>query len=1285
MKKPFLSMLSIALLMNTAIFAQKKPFLANENTKTFAMLDKAKPQPIESAWYQRAVARIEAAQYLFQRPHEKGKYLAANPKNSLLFEVSPKGYIVKNIATGKNPSEWQTSFMLKSIGRNNQFLESENTVTQVEDNNLHFVNQNFDIEYLNDKNGMRQNFIVKEKPSGEGNLTINLALGNEMNYELKDNHQLLCFTKNGKTKDLLLKYDGLKVWDATGKPIFAFMKLNPKNSLSLVVADQDAVYPLTVDPLNHAPEWTTSADGVLPGILTNLQLQIDALYGLNVAALGDVNGDGFDDVAIGAPAAIDIISGPSTVVGAGAVFVYFGSASGLSTTPSKVLRATTPVANALFGFSIAGGNVTGDSKNDIIIGAPGESYTAKVGGLTPSTATVTAGKVYVFRGEDLSASNPSPLLSIYLNGSTYFNKGVLGVVGSNLSINALFGFSVAVADDMNGDGLGEIVVGSPGYAELALVPVRSGAALVYYSTGLITNTPVKLTAPTSTILGIPLLNTGGLLFGFSVDGVGDYNQDGKPDIVVGAPAGITLNLGNLLGGSAYVYNGNGSGVNTSYGTQLTANASLVGTLANLFGYSVRGVRNTDGKRNGSILIGAPSGNLLSNILGGLRLKAGNVNVFVHKSSPGTSQLPDQQLPSPRGNSLLSILGGQNLSVSALFGASIDNMLDVNCDGINDIIVGEPLSTGVGIINANAIGGAADIFLGKADGTYQTTPFWTVENTVSMDLGINAGSLLGFSVAGARHIRGPLQGVRALVGAPGAALDFGSGLLNLGNTLGTLFSFTAGNNGLGKAYTYGFDNCGVIYNPDVNVTYVNVSVPGNVNTNDVVPSGTSYGTPVADPSNPSPAVIVMFTDGSYTFTASVPGVYLYQVPVCLPGGMGACTLVELKITVLEPTLTTNPPVANTDIAITLEGNPVDIKSLENDHCSNPGCSLNKTSVVIVTNPKHGTALANGVTGDITYTPQAGFTGNDTLFYKVCDNDIPAKCATAMQIITVYANGLANTTLAADDYNQGAKGIDIIGNVKTNDTDPEGNSQTVNAQTVNMPNQGTLVLAADGSYQFTPDPDFTGPIEFSYTTCDDGVPSACASATLHLLIEPTDAVPLTLIKFNYEVKDCAIKLFWTSAQELNVRDYIIESSRDSKTWTAVGKVNSKGSVYQETDYSFAPANPSSGQNFYRLLMTDLDGKFTYSKVIKPFISCLTPVLTIAPNPFTNRIVIHYDANQAGIVYYRLSDGAGKQIVSSKVMVQEGVNTIILNNLSRLSSGIYILTIKTPDKTYNQKIVK
>jgi hypothetical protein len=127
--------------------------------------------------------------------------------------------------------------------------------------------------------------------------------------------------------------------------------------VSIIVNDINAVYPITVDPLNQTPDWTTSASGVLPTLLN--QLAVDAAYGFSVAGLGDVNGDGFADVGVGAPALVDIISGTGSIASVGGVFVFFGSASGLPTIPSAKLQPTTLVAGALFGFSLAGGDITG--------------------------------------------------------------------------------------------------------------------------------------------------------------------------------------------------------------------------------------------------------------------------------------------------------------------------------------------------------------------------------------------------------------------------------------------------------------------------------------------------------------------------------------------------------------------------------------------------------------------------------------------------------------------------------------------------------------------------------------------------------------------------------------------------------------------------------------------------------------------------------------------------------------------------------------------------------------
>ncbi|MGN6399256.1 MAG: hypothetical protein ACTHMD_02310, partial [Flavisolibacter sp.] len=797
----------------------------------------AVPAP-DQQWQQRAIMELQQEACSFKNTAQKD-FTAVNSKNNLGIQLSPAFYSLQYFKNGKNNSGWKASFVIQEVG-GKRLNDGEAIVTKVSPNELHYQYERATIEYKNTAEGLRQNFIVKEKPGIANPVLVKMKIRSALHATVKNNQLVLKDDKgNGR-----LYYDALKVWDADGKILEASMRLI-KNDLSIVVNDKGAVYPVTVDPLNHTPEWETSADGVLSSLLPDLRIEAD--YGYTVTGLGDVNGDGYDDVAIAAPAAPYLLN--TAIVGAGAVYIYFGSATGLPTIPSKVLQSSTPIANALFGYSVAGGDVTGDGKNDIIIGAPLDQYTTTAKGLVSNpSVTVTAGKVYVFRGEDIaSVASPAPFLTISLNGIDFFSVGVLGVLQSNVNVKALFGFSVAATEDMNGDGKGEVIVGAPGYASLDLVSVRTGAAYVYYSNDLSTNTPVSLQAPAASLLGITLpLNN--LLFGFSVDGLGDYNKDGKPDVAVGAPAGI-INGGDILGGSAYVYFGTGSGVSNSVGAQLIPSANLLGSVASLFGCSVRGVRDANGQRNGNVLCGAPGGNII-NHLAGLKLKTGDLYVFKAKSvSAGASVIADQDLSSPRSGSLLTLLSSLHLDVTALFGFSTDNVLDINCDGYGDIIVGEPLSTGVGLINADVAGGAAFVFLGKPDGSYNTTPYWTLTTQTSPDLGINVASLVGYSVAGSRYVMGKKNGLRVLVGTPGRSLDFGTGLLNLGNTLSTLFSFAAGDNGVGKAYTFVLnspcadaDGDGI---PDaIDVDDDNDGIPDRL---EFAQSNNGYAVPATDPS------------------------------------------------------------------------------------------------------------------------------------------------------------------------------------------------------------------------------------------------------------------------------------------------------------------------------------------------------------------------------------------------------------------------------------------------------
>jgi hypothetical protein len=86
------------------------------------------------------------------------------------------------------------------------------------------------------------------------------------------------------------------------------------------------------------------------------------------------------------------------------------------------------------------------------VGAPLDRVTISIGG--GNTASGNVGKAYVFNGATLS-TNTSPLLTLQLSGNGIIRNGI------NLSVRALFGFSVAVTEDLNADNKKDIIIGAP--------------------------------------------------------------------------------------------------------------------------------------------------------------------------------------------------------------------------------------------------------------------------------------------------------------------------------------------------------------------------------------------------------------------------------------------------------------------------------------------------------------------------------------------------------------------------------------------------------------------------------------------------------------------------------------------------------------------------------------------------------------------------------------------------------------------------------------------------------
>jgi hypothetical protein len=299
--------------------------------------------------------------------------------------------------------------------------------------------------------------------------------------------------------------------------------------------------------------------------------------------------------------------------------------------------------------------------------------------------------------------------------------------------------------------------------------------------------------------------------------------------------------------------------------------------------------------------------------------------------------------------------------------------------------------------------------------------------------------------------------------------------------------------------------GDCFNPDFDVTYANVSLSGNLSTNDIPLPIRNYGTATALSGNPSACLPNVNQDGTYSFVCSSPGKYQFRVPVCTGPSTPMCASIAFEITVLQPFVSNNPPVVNHDYIRTKRNTPIIINMLANDKCQSfPNCSLNNPTITMA--PQNG--VFNLQTN--TYTPNAGFIGFDTMRYSVCQTPLvtPKNCEEAFIYITVISDNAPNVTNAMDDYGQTPMDTPLIKSaaqgVKANDSDPEGHLQFITPMNVTIPGKGSFVIDIDGSYVFTPFTGFTGPVDCPYEVCDNFTDQACDIATLRILVEPFNPV-------------------------------------------------------------------------------------------------------------------------------------------------------------------------------------
>ncbi len=306
------------------------------------------------------------------------------------------------------------------------------------------------------------------------------------------------------------------------------------------------------------------------------------------------------------------------------------------------------------------------------------------------------------------------------------------------------------------------------------------------------------------------------------------------------------------------------------------------------------------------------------------------------------------------------------------------------------------------------------------------------------------------------------------------------------------------------YTIKTDTLKVIscFRADINLTTTNTLTSGLLSTNDENKVAVNYGSTYTIISKPigNGDTLTINENGSYTFRAESAGLYIYDISICVPPNTTGCTSSRLIITVVDPMKKNKTVMANSDYATTFVNTPIAISTLHNDVCIVVGgCKLEKSSISFIKQPKNGSINYNALNGNINYTPDIGFLGLDTLIYEVCCSSEPDNCTQAKQIINIVPTKSLNTTISTDDVFIGSYGEIVLGNILTNDIDPENDIQFVTPKIISN-EKGSFVLDQLGNFTFTPSKNFIGPVSIAYQICDNNFTQACSNATLYLLILP-----------------------------------------------------------------------------------------------------------------------------------------------------------------------------------------
>ncbi|MCB0643548.1 MAG: choice-of-anchor A family protein [Phaeodactylibacter sp.] len=182
-----------------------------------------------------------------------------------------------------------------------------------------------------------------------------------------------------------------------------------------------------------------------------------------------------------------------------------------------------------------------------------------------------------------------------------------------------------------------------------------------------------------------------------------------------------------------------------------------------------------------------------------------------------------------------------------------------------------------------------------------------------------------------------------------------------------------------------------------------------------------------------------------------------------------------------------------------------------------------------------------------------------------------------------------------------------------------------------------------------------------------------------------VPVNWLRFDATLQDANVLLSWSTANEKDNAEFVVEYSQDLSNWTILGTVEGRGTTDLEQHYFFEAPRPVGPEGYYRIQQVDYNGDYSYSPVrVLTMQQHNDTQWKVVPNPVqgSTQIILGTGTVQETPIELQLIDLEGKTLKQSIIPANTPSYEL---DLSDYSNGLYILKLSINDGTFYQKIVK